>query len=362
MKFPCLCKHVAVASVAICSVVPSFAQSSVTLFGTADGAYRKIATNGVGSVNGIVSGGWSSTRWGLRGSEDLGGGLSTSFWLESAVSLISGAGATTSGIDFTRRSTVSLTDKDLGEIRLGRDYIPTHWVRFDPFGFVGIGSVQQFSISAAPNSVLQSAFGSNPTTAQRASNAVEYFLPVNKVGIDGSVQYAFRENSTAALDAHHTVGGRIGYTWDRLYLSAASMRTRDTSTSPDTFKDTVIGAIYEAGFAKISAAVRRYEFRQASQTTPLLAASVPFGPHEFKAMWMAASENGRIGALNVSNNRADQLTLGYVYNLSKNTRVYATAAKLRNQGASRFALLGSPATTGNGQASHGFEFGLNKSF
>ena len=333
------------------------AQSSVTLWGIVDLAYRHTSTSGVGSFNGLVSGAYQTSRWAIKGVEDLGGGKQASFWLESQIAADTGTSS-----DFSRRSTLSLTDRDLGELRMGRDYTPTHWARFDPFGFVGIGSVQQLTINASGNTVLKSAFGSNPNTVQRVSNSVQYLLPKNNLGFDGNVQYSFKEGGLASNDQHRAYGARLGYRWDKLYVSGATMRTNDSNITNGSFKDNELGAIYDASVVKVYAAARKYEYLDASQTMTLLAAEAPFGPHEVKAMWMRAKGGGTIGAANLDSNRADQFSLGYVYNFSKNTRLFATYATVRNKGGSRFAVLGALATTANGQSSSGFEAGMNKSF
>lgn len=113
-------------------------QSSVTLFGVLDAGVAYIKGTGAGHATGLVAGGNSNSRLGFRGTEDLGGGMSASFWLEGQVSNDVGGGATqTTGFDFARRSTVSLSGP-VGELRLGRDYAMTYWnmVVFDAFGSV----------------------------------------------------------------------------------------------------------------------------------------------------------------------------------------------------------------------------------
>lgn len=70
----------------------------------------------------MATGGLSSSRLGLRGTEDLGGGLYGSFWLEAPIRNDDG----TEGLStFSRRSVVSLGGS-FGEIRLGRDNTPVH--------------------------------------------------------------------------------------------------------------------------------------------------------------------------------------------------------------------------------------------
>eukprot|EP01136_Pigoraptor_vietnamica_P019548 Opistho-1_new@67290 len=133
------------------------AQSSVTLFGIVDAAYTHGSGNGVGSSdkNQLTNSGYNSSRLGFRGTEDLGGGMSASFWLEAGVNNDNGSGGLTNtnnqatgatgggGLTFNRRSTVSLAS-GLGELRLGRDYTPQFWNQtvFDPFGTNGVGTTQ----------------------------------------------------------------------------------------------------------------------------------------------------------------------------------------------------------------------------
>lgn len=59
----------------------ALAQSSVTLFGTVDLAARYTKGNGQNNKQ-LASDGLSSSRFGIRGEEDLGAGLKAGFWLE----------------------------------------------------------------------------------------------------------------------------------------------------------------------------------------------------------------------------------------------------------------------------------------
>ena len=63
----------------------SFAQTAnVTLFGVVDTNVQRYSASGAASVTKVGSDGLTSTRWGLRGTESLGGGLTASFWLEGS--------------------------------------------------------------------------------------------------------------------------------------------------------------------------------------------------------------------------------------------------------------------------------------
>ncbi|WP_228121852.1 porin [Variovorax paradoxus] len=119
------------------------AQSSVTLFGVVDAGvshfeavseYRPafdprrpaaaLLAAGVPKVTQsqttLSRGGYRGSSLGFRGTEDLGGGLAASFWLESNISNDDGK---TGLASFAKRSTVSLSG-GFGELRLGRDYTP----------------------------------------------------------------------------------------------------------------------------------------------------------------------------------------------------------------------------------------------
>ena len=82
-----------------------FAQSSVTLYGLVDTTVRYL-TNADSNNNGLVAMGEgveTPSRWGLKGSEDLGGGLSAVFRLENQFQLWSGKLDNTSNQLFQRQ-------------------------------------------------------------------------------------------------------------------------------------------------------------------------------------------------------------------------------------------------------------------
>ena len=72
------------------------AQSSVTVFGVVDMAITNTSASGNGSLTQLSTDQNTSSRLGLRGTEDLGGGLKASFWLEAAITPDSGVGGSTS--------------------------------------------------------------------------------------------------------------------------------------------------------------------------------------------------------------------------------------------------------------------------
>ena len=193
----------------------AFAQSSVTIYGTVDAAVAYYRGEGVGSRLQLVSGGNTQTKLGFRGREDLGGGTYAAFELEAGFGADSGLGQASSannqavtgpagppntqGLTFNRKSFVSLLGP-WGDVRLGRDYVPTFWQLFayDPFRTgVGFGGV--------------TTQGGSPITQLRASNSIGYFTPgcysFQCKGFFAQAMYALGENASGTANADD---GKVG--------------------------------------------------------------------------------------------------------------------------------------------------------
>jgi predicted porin len=122
--------HAAVCGTALLCASHAYAQSSVTLYGVIDEGLQFVSNN-KNVVNGHNVGGRQYTldstngingsRWGFRGVEDLGGGLSAIFTLESGVNLNNGQLAQ-GGAEFGRQAFVGLSSKQYGTVMLGRQY------------------------------------------------------------------------------------------------------------------------------------------------------------------------------------------------------------------------------------------------
>lgn len=258
------------------------AQSSVTLFGVVDATIQRLKNDGGASVTRITNSGYNSSRLGFRGTEDLGGGMSASLWLEAGVNNDDGSGGVTStnnqgattgggGLTFNRRSTVSLAG-GWGEVRLGRDYTPQFWnlVVFDPFGNVGVGITQTLS------SIITGA------TAVRASNSIGYFVPGNLGGFYGHIQHYRGENpSTAANeDDGNGYGLRVGYGNGPFNVALAISRT-DRLVGGD-IKQNNLGGEWNFGMAKVMAHISRDEAGAVDGDGWLIGGLVPVGVGEIE--------------------------------------------------------------------------------
>lgn len=347
------------ALLATCSLAA--AQSSVTLFGIADAALQYGAGSTANRTQ-LGSGGNSSSRIGVRGTEDLGGGLSAGFWLEAGLTLDSGTFGTTNtsnqaagtsgggGLVFGRRSTVSLAGT-WGEVRLGREYAVQYYNRFefDPFGNNGVGS-SQTNVGSLGGPV-----------SSRVSNAIMYFLPSGLGGLYGELQHYRGENPGNAgptADDGTGSGVRLGYRAGPLNLSAAHARTgyARTATTGDITSSN-LGARYDAGPLTAMGGI----YRDRVETLGgLVGRGVQVGgvyrvgTGEVKAQWSQYQTTAS------GTPQTKKLSLGYVHNLSKRTALYATYARVRNSGGATSALNG--ATTAANQASSGVDLGVRHTF
>jgi predicted porin len=339
------------------------AQSSVTLFGIVD-ATVSFGRGDTSDKTQLTNSGYNSSRLGFRGTEDLGGGMSASFWLEGQLSNDNGTGAATNvnnqasggalagmngsqGLTFGRRSTVSLAG-GWGELRLGRDYTPQFWnlTVFDPFGTNGVGTTQTL------NSIITG------VTAVRASNAIGYFLPGNLGGFYGQVQYYMGENNsgTATEDDGTGMGLRVGFANGPFNVALAMSRTQYAAGD---VQQNNIGGQWDFGVAKLQGQFTRDKNEALTGagkgTGYLIGALVPVGAGEIRAAYSRYKVD-----IAGADPESKKIALGYVHNLSKRTAVYATFARVNNDGGAASMLGG--ATGPANSDSTGYDFGIRHSF
>jgi len=97
------------------------AQSSVTLYGLIDVGMNYANNIGGHSQYSMGTGNLAGNRWGVRGTEDLGGGLKVLFVLENGFSLVNGR-LGQGGDEFGRHAYVGLSSPNIGTVTFGRQY------------------------------------------------------------------------------------------------------------------------------------------------------------------------------------------------------------------------------------------------
>ena len=380
----------AFAALAVCGL--ACAQSSVTLFGVVDAGLTYQSTTSRDTTTGasvkqsktsLGNSGYNSSRIGFRGTEDLGGGLAASFWLEAPITNDDGA----TGIStFARRSTVSLSG-GFGELRLGRDYTPTFWndTVFDPFGTNGSGTNVISTVSG--NTTL------NNANYVRASNSIGYFLPPNLGGFYGQFQYALHENAStdatsttaaSSSSAGRYVGGRFGYANGPLDVALGVGRSTvvDTTALQRSVQTINLGASYDFGpvklFGELSNVKNKFDYAAVADTHDsyngyLIGATVPVGAGLIRVAYSQVRYNEGAAGITGEDPLARKFAIGYVHNLSKRTALYATVARVNNRNDANYTgSLVSASTTGYGstgtgytglpRSSTGYDFGIRHAF
>jgi predicted porin len=170
-------KRTALALLAMSVSGLSAAQSTVTLYGVADVALSKTTGSATQLVSSTTQNNGTS-RWGMRGTEDLGGGLKAGFNFESQVSLLDGA---TSAALFARAANVSLSG-GFGTVKAGRSLTPSWY-----------GTMAWELTASANYAVVNSQFGYGGLNS-RHNAEVSYTSP-NWGGLNVTVGHIFAANN-----------------------------------------------------------------------------------------------------------------------------------------------------------------------
>lgn len=220
------------------------AQSSVTLYGLADIGYYRIDPKapGAATTNSIASGIQSGSRFGLRGSEDLGGGLRAVFQLENGFSVDDGT-LGQGGRLFGRWAWAGLAG-GFGEFRIGRQWA---------YGFEMFGEVDVFG-TGFNDAGLQSTMSS--ANAIRLDNMVAYRSPALgpvRINVGYSTQAAGAEVAGSGNNASViTAGLRGGF--GPVVLVGTHEAVNNPSGAPDA-KHTQLGLVLDVKVLKLHAAL-----------------------------------------------------------------------------------------------------------
>ncbi|CAG2133735.1 porin [Cupriavidus plantarum] len=298
------------------------AQSSVTLYGVVDAGVEFVNHLGAGDNTSVrmQSGNLSGSRWGLRGSEDLGGGLSAVFALESGFNIDDGR----SGQNrlFGRQAWVGLRSA-YGLVTLGRHNTPMYeyGVQYDPMAIS-----TRYSIGVQ-----------DPTFQSRADNAIRY---EGKFGpITGKLFYSTGVDGTSGVNGevpgNYKVGreysGSLAYESGPLAIAAIydEVNGSTVATADNKTRKAAIAANYKIGPVRPYLGYRygRIMTPPTSQTTNLYWAG---------ALWEVTPALSLTGAAYYQDFRktgADPwlFILSADYAFSKRTDAYLTVAYTRNK-------------------------------
>ncbi|WP_244618241.1 porin [Rhodoferax sediminis] len=336
------------------------AQSSVTLFGLLDMTLAR-STGSIADKSQLTQGAWGASRLGFKGVEDLGGGLSAGFWLESAVFPDNGTGGATNinnqssgtsvapngtqGLTFNRRSTVSLVG-GLGEVRIGRDFVPTFWNlnRGDVFGSSGAGQAVNFSNQIAGTG----------NASVRASNMITYWVPQNSTGFGGSIAHYFGENASNTANSNDGTGSgaQLFYNAGGAFTAGVAYGRTKYLTGDAVARN--ISATYDFKVAKLVGEYSKDSLGAANATGGAIGLTVPVGANVPRVAYSWVGNDA------AGNPKIKRFAIGDTYYLSKRTWMYVTYSHQSNSGGSSAALDG--AITGPNASSNALELGYVHSF
>jgi predicted porin len=361
-------KKTLLALAAIAATSASFAQSSVTLYGVLDASIESV--KGDKTVTRVSSGNLNTSRLGVKGVEDLGGGTFAKFNLETGV--FGDTGAQSQGARFWNRQAWVGLAGGFGELRLGRTISPIYDIA------AGVLGVQQ------PYDELK-IVGSRATgTYSYVDNAITYLLPTMVPGLSAQLQYTAANGSTAT-PGNETPGSNVGkaYGLNVKYVAgpfAAGIGYEnikdDNGVATDgnqKANDTLGYVSYDFGAAKVTA----YYSAETNLLDHVVATSVdtrrttvagakvavPFTP-EFTLQAGLATARNVLGN-QAGNDNVQLFTLKGLYALSKRTTAYALFTNVNNGAATFDGIAGNPTAvplTVADKTTHGIAVGVSHSF
>jgi predicted porin len=299
------------------------AQSSVQVYGLIDaGVDYTTHTNAAGdSATRVISGGKNTSRWGFKGTEDLGQGLSAVYGLEGGILMDTGAA---DGALFKRQAYVGL-EGGFGRVVIGRSFTTTYdfVIAFDPLGYA-----PNYSWATSSNATGPSKYGM--TTA--FDNLIKYS------GKTGDFKYGatigLGEQASSAADSRkYAVAGSWTHAGLGLMTSYEQINGNTVAATGNRDQTTAIhvAADYKTGPWRLTAGMRDYKLVAGKAATADVRADTYWGGVSY-LIAPAITLTGAVYKVNVKNVAAgtDADPVMYVarglYALSKRTDLYVAAA------------------------------------
>ncbi len=358
--------------------------SGATAVGTpvATLAAAPTGTTGVPSIKGMSAG---NSNIGLRGKEDLGGGLKATFQIEGVVAVDTG---NSTGFTWGRNGFVGLQG-GFGEIRLG--IMDTVFKEYgDTLGILGISSGTPVSSS---NVLRKTGFGTSSAGRfhERRPNTIRYDSP-EMGGFQGGLQVATQENPTS-VGPSKTYSMGLKYDNGPIYValayeihdnfyggsaSAPSAMRNNGAGSTVTSKDTALQATVEWRITKdqkveFDVINKNYDenatvtgrFQNYKNTAYMVAYDGRFDLFRVMAHYVKSGAGSctRVAAVcDTIGLEGNQITAGVSYNTSRRTYVYAAYTKISNGVSARFSATDLGGVANPGESSRHLIAGVAHSF
>ncbi len=328
------------------------AQSTVTIYGVTDVAMGQFKT-GTGAAEltktKIESAGLSTSRWGMKGSEDLGDGLKANFVLEGGMLMDTGA-QKTSGFVFDRVATVGISG-NFGAVTLGRQATPYDDLRGDT------NNTFDSKLLTATKFVWENG-NTGKTSADvaaykdRVDNAI-VFKSASYSGFSGALGLSLGENKTTTVDASQILSLQVKYAAGPLLVGLAHQveKAQNTAlTATGNTKYTLIAGSYDFGVAKLVTGYNQQKREAAIGVTEASDKQYQFGvevPLSTAAKVAVGYDKSKGDVINsLGGKKASGYSIIGQYDLSKRTALYGgwlnakseTAAGVETDKATTFAV------------------------
>jgi predicted porin len=325
-------------------------QPNVTVYGRLD--IGVINANNVGtnnqSLTHITSSPIGTSHIGFRGVENLGGGNSVDFKIESQINPADGTQGVSSGSGsanavFGRESNIGLTNKDLGTLRLGRQVMPIYqyFNQQDVRGGLGFGSsLVYFADGSSFGGTATAKTGVGTITGSTYGSNIASWQSPNWNGLTVRAMYGFG-NTAGDIDYGQRMGVGALYDKGSVILTAGYYEGK-SSAGVKTGQFQFLGGGYRVtdnlivrgGYTQfenpsISGQTNsKFDLRQVSTAYNIDSAhSIFLGYYNFRDKVTTANESNMIST-------------GIEKKLSKRTMIYALAAQQDNGGTAGFAAYG----------------------
>ena len=337
----------------------AYAQSSVTLYGIVDGGLlyqsKTLGSNGQSSGKNfqVMDSGTEISEFGLRGDEDLGGGLKVTFDLESGISVANGGFNDSNGNLFGRQAWVALGG-NFGQVKLGMQFSPFFIALYedDPRGFAPFGS----SVVNYVDNVLG--------TAGFNANAISYATP-SLGGWKGSVMLALG-GEAGDFQAGRQYSASLTYEGGSLMVNTSIYSGNSGGTVQTPIPTTVafwgrtVGASYRFGSLTVKGSFTNYNVA-GSFDNNVYGGGLDYFVTPFidlNAGVTVTSDRGDTA------NHSVLAAVGANYFLSKRTTLYAQAGMVNNHGAMNtgLAISGTNTLYGVPGTTVGVNIGMSHSF
>jgi predicted porin len=314
--------------------------ANVTLYGVVDTFIANERSSGSGAVGSrssmiVEPGGLSGSRWGLRGSESLGGGLNAVFVAEGGI-LSDTGGSAQGGLLVGRQVFVGLNG-GFGSFTMGRQYSPLFSVLCE----VDIDGCSTFSVVSNHYIGLPGAL--------RINNSLLYTTP-NMGGFTVSAMWGAGETTTTS--GGRTLSLNAQYKAGPLYAALGYADVKNAGATASVGRTAIAALGFDAGVAKLTASYleNKNTLRGTNLAAPSLAntptgkfkgyqigASVPFGATTL----ILNAGQGKVGPA-----KQTLFNIGADHSLSKRTTAYFRYASADNNGAHIIGAItpGTPAT------------------